>query len=111
MLGCDFSTQFLRLDVGATQAVGSLPEDNSQQKLIVSDSCHVSHPRQGLDLLCVGDLADYYHDIKLTSNGSGISRNWQPNLIYSPEVFSGFGIQGPLVGAVNTWNEWFSVFW
>ncbi|MDE0689236.1 MAG: hypothetical protein OXI61_13780 [Candidatus Poribacteria bacterium] len=143
----------------------STPEDNIQQKLIMSDDCHVSHPRQGLDLLCVADLAtwtfskvtflsqlspqdpnkvlqdaemittytrwtagddiqvedftsigvlisnlskrlawedstlrdlaDYYHDIKLTSTGSGIQRRWQAKLIYSSEVFSGFGIRGP----------------
>lgn len=159
----------------------STPEDNIQQKLIRSDSCHVSHPRQGLDLLCVADLAtwtlskstlliqlspqdpnnvlqdaemitsyirwtagsnipvedftsigvlisnlskrlawedptlrdlaDYYHDIKLTSTGSGLQRKWQANLIYSSEAFSGFGIHGPLVGGANTWNEWFSGFW
>ena len=147
----------------------------------MSDYCHVLHPRQGLDLLCVAnlsactlskltflsllsprdpnyapqdteiittytrwtagsdiqvedftsigvlisnlskrlawedptlrDLADYYHDIKLTSSGSGIQRKWQANSIYSSEVFSGFGIRGPLTGEVNTWNEWFSAFW
>ena len=57
------------------------------------------------------DLADYYHDIKLTSTGSGRQRRWQANLIYSPEVFSGYGIHGPLVGEANIWNEWFSGFW
>ena len=156
----------------------STPEDNIQRTLIVSDFCHVSHPRQGLDLLCVSDLstwtlikvvlfprdfnsnlpqdadmttyytkwaagndiqvedftsigvlisylsrrfawenptlrdlADYYRDIKITGDGSGISRNWQPNVIYSPEVFSNFGIRGPLTGEANTWNEWCSIFW
>ena len=159
----------------------STPEDNIQQKLIMSDYCHVLHPCQGLDLLCVADLAtwtlskgtflsqlspqdpnyapqdvemitsytrwtagseiqvedftsigvlisnlskrlawedptlrdlaDYYHDIKLTSTGSGIQRKWQANLIYSSEVFSGFGIRGPLTGEANTWNKWFSAFW
>ena len=57
------------------------------------------------------DLADYYRDIKITGDGSGISRNWQPNVIYSPEVFSNFGIRGPLTGEANTWNEWCSIFW
>ena len=163
------------------KGVNSTPEDNIHQKLIMSDNCHVSHPRQGLDLLCVADLAtwtlskitflsqlspqdpnnvlqdaemmtsytrwtagddisieeftsigvlisnlskrlawedptlrdlaDYYHDIKLTSTGSGHQRKWQANLIYSSEAFSGFGIQGPLTGEANTWNEWFSGFW
>ena len=158
----------------------STPEDNIQQKLITSDFWNVSHPRQGLDLLCVADLAtwtfskitflsqlspqdpnyapqdakmitdytrwtagsdiqvedftsigvlisnlskrlawedptlralaDYYHDIKITGTGSGVQRRWQPNLIYSREVFSGFGIHGP-VGEGNTWNEWFLGFW
>lgn len=159
----------------------STPEDNIQQKLIVSDFCHVSHPRQGLDLLCVADLAawtltkltfvsqlspqdpnyapqdtemitsymrwaassdiqaedftsigvlisnlskrlawedptlrdlaDYYHDTKIIGEGSGTQRKWQPNVIYSPEVCSGFGICGPLAGKANTWNEWVSGFW
>ena len=35
----------------------SRPEANIEQKLLVSDYLHVSHPRQGLDLLCVADLA------------------------------------------------------
>ena len=37
----------------------STPEDNIKQKLLVSDYLHVSHPRQGLDLLCVADLATW----------------------------------------------------
>ena len=37
----------------------STPEDNIQQKLITSDYCHVSHPHQGLDLLCVADLTTW----------------------------------------------------
>lgn len=40
----------------------STPEDNIQQKLIMSDSRHVSHPRQGLDLLCVADLTTWTLD-------------------------------------------------
>ena len=35
----------------------STPEANIEQKLLESDCLHVSHPRQGLDLLCVADLA------------------------------------------------------
>ena len=35
----------------------STPEANIEQKLRESDYVHVSHPRQGLDLLCVADLA------------------------------------------------------
>ena len=35
----------------------SAPEDNVKLKLRESDYLHVSHPRQGLDLLCVADLA------------------------------------------------------
>ena len=157
----------------------STPEDNIRYRLIMSDSCHVSHPRQGLDLLCVADLAtwalskitllsqspqdpnnvlqdaeiitsytrwttdsiqiedftsigalisnlskrlawedptlrdlaDYYHDTKMTGPGSGTLRKWQAKLIYSSEVFSGFGIRGLLAGEANTWNEWFSGFW
>jgi hypothetical protein len=35
----------------------STPEKNIKQKLHEVDECHVSHPRQHLDLLCVADLA------------------------------------------------------
>ena len=34
----------------------STPENNIEQKLHESDKLHVSHPRLGLDLLCVADL-------------------------------------------------------
>ena len=35
----------------------STPEANIEKKLLESDIRHVSHPRQGIDLLCVADLA------------------------------------------------------
>ena len=56
------------------------------------------------------DLANYYHHTHMGGGGSGKGRNWQSNLIYTAEVFSGFGIYGPLTGEVNTWSEWFSGF-
>ena len=37
----------------------STPENNIEQKLRESDYAHVSHPRLGLDLLCVADLATW----------------------------------------------------
>ena len=37
----------------------STPEDNIKKKLRASDYLHVSHPRLGLDLLCVADLATW----------------------------------------------------
>ena len=37
----------------------STPEANIEQKLLESDYLHVLHPRQGLDLLCVADLATW----------------------------------------------------
>ena len=37
----------------------STPEDNIERKLRESDYLHVSHPRLGLDLLCVADLATW----------------------------------------------------
>ena len=37
----------------------STPEDNIKQKLLESDNLHISHPRLGLDLLCVADLATW----------------------------------------------------
>ncbi len=131
----------------------STPEDNIERKLLESDCLHVSPPRQGLDLLCVADLAawtlgksvflsplpslgpnsapqeaeaitvyckctptydnqvknftpigvlisdlsrrfawedpalrdlaDYYHDAKITGSGSGKMRSWCPNSIRS----------------------------
>ena len=35
------------------------PEKNIERKLLKSDKKYVSHPRQGLDLLCVADLATW----------------------------------------------------
>ena len=37
----------------------STPEDNIEQKLRDSDKSYVSHPRLGLDLLCVSDLTTW----------------------------------------------------
>lgn len=37
----------------------STPENNIEQKLRESDKVHVSHPRLGLDLLCVSDLTTW----------------------------------------------------
>lgn len=37
----------------------STPEDNIEEKLRESDKKHVTHPRLGLDLLCVSDLTTY----------------------------------------------------
>ena len=37
----------------------STPEDNIERKLRDSDKLHVSHPRLGLDLLCVSDLTTW----------------------------------------------------
>lgn len=54
----------------------SIPEDNIEQKLLDSDCSHVSHPRQGLDLLCVADLATWTL-CKYTSLG--------PHLFVRPE--------------------------
>ena len=56
------------------------------------------------------DLANYYQHTEISGIGSGKGRYWQPDLIYSPEVLSGFGIYGPLTGEVNAWSEWFSGF-
>ena len=41
------------------KGTNSTPEKNIEQKLRVSDYSHVSHPRLGLDLLCVADLATW----------------------------------------------------
>ena len=60
----------------------STPEKNIEQKLRVSDYSHVSHPRLGLDLLCVADLA-----------------TWS----LSKSTFSLPQIHGPDVGAITTY--------
>ena len=56
------------------------------------------------------DLANYYQRTEISGIGAGRGRNWQSDLIYSPEVLSGFGIYGPLTGETNAWSEWFSGF-
>ena len=60
----------------------STPEKNIEQKLRVSDYSHVSHPRLGLDLLCVADLA-----------------TWS----LSKSTFSLPQIHGPDVGVITTY--------
>ena len=66
--------------------------------------------RLALEDPALRDLANYYHHTHIGGGGSGKGRDWQSDLIYSPEVFSGFGIHGPLTGEANTWSEWFSFF-
>lgn len=39
--------------------VNSTPEQNIEQSLLEAEKLHVSHPRFGLDLLCVADLASW----------------------------------------------------
>ena len=41
------------------QGKNSTPADNIESKLLTADLCHVSHPRQCLDLLCVADLTTW----------------------------------------------------
>ena len=41
------------------KAPNATPEDNIEKKLRESDKLHVSHPRLGLDLLCVSDLTTW----------------------------------------------------
>ena len=74
----------------------STPEDNIRQKLIMSDFCHVSHPRQTLDLLCVADLGTWV-SIKL----SFIRQSTIPT---SPDIHTGY--VGPKSSHSNQ-NEYF----
>ena len=69
------------------KASNSTPEANIEQKLLESDYLHVSHPRQGLDLLCVADLAAWTL-FKMTFVG--------PQLIpdYESSMFSRYGPDG-----------------
>ena len=41
------------------KGANATPENNIEQKLRESDKLHVSHPRLGLDLLCVSDLTTW----------------------------------------------------
>ena len=51
------------------------------------------------------DLANCYYHTKISGSASGMVRSWQPNLIYTSKVFSGFGIHGRLTGEANVWSE------
>lgn len=64
----------------------STPEDNIRQKLLTSDELHVSHPRQGLDLLCVADFAAWTLS-KLTFFGPQATPNYKSSLLskYGPD--------------------------
>ena len=66
--------------------------------------------RLGWEDSALRELADYYHDTKITGKGSGTQRRWEPNSIYSTTVYDGFGVRGPLTGKANIWDEWFSGF-
>ena len=54
----------------------STPEKNIEQKLHISDYSYVSHPRLGLDLLCVADLAAWTL-FKTTFVGPQISSKYE----------------------------------
>ena len=56
----------------------STPEANIEKKLLESDYLHVTHPRQGLDLLCVADLAAWVL-CKMTLIGPQLAPNLPPN--------------------------------
>ena len=66
--------------------------------------------RLGWEDTALRDLADYYHDTRITGRGSGTQRRWEPNSIYSTKVYDLFGVRGPLTGEANAWDEWFSYF-
>ena len=65
----------------------STPEANIEQKLLESDYLHVSHPRQGLDVLCVVDCAAWTLS-KMTFFGP------QATLNYESPPFSRYGPDG-----------------
>ena len=60
----------------------SKPEDNIERKLRASDASYVLHPRPGLDLLCVADLATW---------------------ALSKSTFSFPKFDGPDIGAITTY--------
>ena len=71
----------------------SAPEANIEKKLLKSDELYVSHPRLGLDLLCVADLAAWTLS-KLTFIGPRVLPNYESVMAseYGPAgaAFSGY---------------------
>lgn len=65
----------------------SMPEGNIERKLLESDKLHASHPRLGLDILCVADLATWI-SCKMTFVGPRVNRN------YESSPFSVYGQKG-----------------
>ena len=68
----------------------STPEDNIKQKLLKSDELYVSHPRQGLDVLCVADLAAWVSS-KITFVGPATIRGWKS---LDPKIHLQYGLEG-----------------
>ena len=68
----------------------STPSDNVILKLRESDYQHVSHPRLGLDLLCVADLGTWISG-KLTFIGPATVRDWKS---LDPKMHSQYGLEG-----------------
>ena len=64
----------------------STPEVNIERKLLKSDKLHISHPRLGLDVLCVADLATWI-SCKMTFVGPGVDPNYKssPFSVYGPK--------------------------
>ena len=71
----------------------SMPEVNIEQKLLESDKLHISHPRLGLDVLCVADLATWI-SCKMTFVGPGVNRNYKS---------SAFSVYGPKGAALSSY--------
>lgn len=68
------------------QGKNSTPEDNIENTLFISDLCHVSHPRQCLDLLCVADLTTWIMLKNSLSPRVDILQNAEANTIYMKQV-------------------------
>ena len=68
----------------------STPEANIEQKLWESDYLHVTHPRQGLDVLCVADLGTWV-SLKLQFIGPRTVGGWAS---LDPKLHSLYGLEG-----------------
>ena len=66
--------------------LNSTPEATIKKKLLESDKLYISHPREGLDILCVADLATWI-SCKMTFVGPRVYPNYKssPFSVYEPK--------------------------
>ena len=86
----------------------STPEANIKKKLLKSDELYVSHPCQGLDLLCVADLAAWTSS-KMTFFGPQATRNYE-SLWFSEYMPNGVALSSHIghTSSVDNQVEYFT---